>query len=91
MTLVLPGFVEITRPGPQLLLVALAMMVANALAVIGPLYVFWSAARALCSIEEGRPASADCCLRAWFQFLFLPFRIFTVQKRLHRVLGQSPS
>lgn len=56
-----------------------------------PLYIVWSAARALVFVEEGRKVGIDRRIGTFFLFYFLPFGIYFVQRRLQRVLTPQPS
>lgn len=55
-----------------------------------PLYLMWSAARALVFVEEGREVGIDRRIGTFFLFYFLPLGIYFVQRRLQRMLNPRP-
>ena len=72
----------------------LVSAVAWGLGLLCPLYMMWSAARALTSVEEGKQVPANRYIGTFALFFFLPVGIFFIQQRLRKVLsgpGLRPS
>ena len=71
-------------PRDNVVFFAVALL-AWGLGFLGPLYIFWTAARVLVEMEEQSRVSVDRTVGTFLLFFFLPIGILFLQRRIQRM------